>query len=132
MSLSLVQPFIGQIFDNLRHPLLRDKCLFVTGGWCCVLRLRGVVCQLLLFFRDHLQQLLPPVVGLPSGQIRKLLLLLSKFVGRLRQIFGAIGPLLGGLLAMLWSYELVFWVAIGFQVASIGLVLRFVDEPRRR
>ena len=93
MSLSLVQPFIGQIFDNLRHPLLRDKCLFVTGGWCCVLRLRGVVCQLLLFFRDHLQQLLPPVVGLPSGQIRKLLLLLSKFVGRLRQIFGAICPL---------------------------------------
>jgi MFS family permease len=48
------------------------------------------------------------------------------------ELVGAIGPLLGGLLAMFWSYELVFWVAIGFQAAAIGLVMRFVDEPRHR
>ena len=48
------------------------------------------------------------------------------------ELVGAIGPLLGGLLAMLFSYVLVFWVAIGFQLAAVGVVLRFVDEPRRR
>ena len=48
------------------------------------------------------------------------------------ELVGAIGPLLGGVLAMLWSYELVFWIAIAFQLAAIALVMRFVDEPRHR
>ena len=48
------------------------------------------------------------------------------------ELVGAIGPLLGGVIAMVWSYELVFGIAIGFQLAAIALVLRFVDEPRRR
>ena len=47
-------------------------------------------------------------------------------------LVGAIGPLLGGVLVMLWSYELVFWIAIAFQLAAIALVMRFVDEPRHR
>jgi MFS family permease len=48
------------------------------------------------------------------------------------ELVGAIGPLLGGLLAVVGSYTLVFWVAVVFQVAAIGVVLRFVDEPRKR
>ena len=48
------------------------------------------------------------------------------------ELVGAVGPLLGGALVALWSYTAVFWTAIAFQLAAVFVVLRFVDEPRRR
>jgi MFS family permease len=48
------------------------------------------------------------------------------------ELVGGVGPLLGGALAMLWSYTAVFWTAIAFQLAAVFVVLRFVEEPRRR
>jgi len=47
------------------------------------------------------------------------------------ELVGALGPMLGGLLAYLWSYYVVFWVAIGFQVLSLLFVVLFVQDPRR-
>lgn len=47
------------------------------------------------------------------------------------ELVGAIGPIVGGILASLWSYYAVFWVAIAFQLVSIACVALFVEEPRR-
>ncbi len=48
------------------------------------------------------------------------------------EFVGAIGPLLGAVIALSWSHEAVFCIAIAFQLASILIMLLFVDEPRRR
>ncbi len=48
------------------------------------------------------------------------------------ELVGAIGPLLGGLLAVTVSYVSVFWTAIAFQFAALLMVLLTVREPRRR
>jgi MFS family permease len=49
-----------------------------------------------------------------------------------QELVGAIGPLLGGVLAVAFGRETVFGVAIGFQIAAIGAVMLVVDEPRNR
>ncbi|MEO1935772.1 MAG: MFS transporter [Myxococcales bacterium] len=49
-----------------------------------------------------------------------------------QELVGAIGPLLGGILAVTFGREIVFEVAIGFQLAAIGFVMLLVDEPRHR
>ncbi|HIF98155.1 MAG TPA: MFS transporter [Myxococcales bacterium] len=49
-----------------------------------------------------------------------------------QEAVGAIGPLLGGLLAVTFGLDFLFTLAIGFQVAAIALVLFRVDEPRHR
>ena len=49
-----------------------------------------------------------------------------------QELTGAIGPLAGGLLASLYSRELVFAIAVVCQLAAIGLLLIRVDEPRHR
>ncbi len=46
------------------------------------------------------------------------------------ELVGAIGPIVGGILASLWSYYAVFWVAIAFQLVSIACVALFVEDPR--
>ena len=43
-----------------------------------------------------------------------------------------LGAVAGGVLAALFSYVALFWIAITFQLAALIVVLRFVDEPRRR
>jgi len=48
------------------------------------------------------------------------------------EFVGAVGPLLGGLIAAFASYTLVFSLGIAFQVAAVALVLVWVDEPRSR
>ncbi len=48
------------------------------------------------------------------------------------ELVGAVGPLLGGLLAAAVSYEAVFWTAIGFQSTALVWVLLAVPEPRGR
>jgi MFS family permease len=48
------------------------------------------------------------------------------------ELVGAIGPLLGGILATAVSYVAVFWTAIICQLAALLMVLYFVDEPRHR
>ncbi|UCE87290.1 MAG: MFS transporter [Deltaproteobacteria bacterium] len=48
------------------------------------------------------------------------------------QLMLAIGPLIGGLLVTLASYEVLFYVAIAFQLASLALLVLLVEEPRRR
>jgi len=47
------------------------------------------------------------------------------------ELVGAVGPLVGGLIAATFSYVAVFWLAIGFQCAAIVVVVFWVDEPRR-
>ena len=49
-----------------------------------------------------------------------------------QELIGAIGPLLGGVLAVTISREAVYQVAIGFQLTAIAVVIRRVDEPRHR
>lgn len=48
------------------------------------------------------------------------------------ELVGAVGPLLGGVLAVSVSYVAVFWTAIAFQLAALLLVTLHVKEPRRR
>ena len=48
------------------------------------------------------------------------------------EFMGAVGPVLGGILASTFSYPPVFWLAIAFKVVAILVVLAFVDEPRLR
>lgn len=48
------------------------------------------------------------------------------------ELVGVVGPLLAGGLATLVSYPAVFGTAIAFQLAAMGIVLRYVDEPRER
>ncbi len=49
-----------------------------------------------------------------------------------QEAVGAVGPLLGGLIAVFFSLDILFGVAIAFQIAAIALVLSRVDEPRHR
>jgi len=44
----------------------------------------------------------------------------------------ALGSLAGGLLASALSYLPVFWIATGFQLVALALLVVAVDEPRRR
>ncbi len=48
------------------------------------------------------------------------------------ELVGALGPLVGGVLAATVSYEAVFWTAIAFQLAAVAWVLHAVPEPRYR
>lgn len=50
----------------------------------------------------------------------------------LAEMSGAIGPIVGGLLAVQFSYQLVFWVSIGFLVLGGMMIWRNVPEPRRQ
>jgi MFS family permease len=49
-----------------------------------------------------------------------------------QELVGAIGPLMGGILAVSFGREIVYEVAIAFQLAAIGVVVLRVDEPRHR
>jgi MFS family permease len=49
-----------------------------------------------------------------------------------QEFVGFLGPLLGGVIAVTFSKQSVFWVAIAFQLSAIVVVLLFVDEPRHR
>jgi len=49
-----------------------------------------------------------------------------------QELTGAIGPLLAGVLAITFPREVVYWTAIGFQLAAIVITLLYVDEPRHR
>jgi predicted MFS family arabinose efflux permease len=49
-----------------------------------------------------------------------------------QEAVGAIGPLLGGLIAVTLGLEFLFAAATVFQVAAIVLVHLRVDEPRHR
>lgn len=48
------------------------------------------------------------------------------------ELIGALGPLLAGGLAALVSYDAVFVCSVVFQLAAIGIVAAYVDEPRHR
>jgi MFS family permease len=48
------------------------------------------------------------------------------------ELVGAVGPVVGGVVAGLWSYDQVFWLAIGFQMLAMLTMSVFVEEPRRR
>ncbi|MCP5044770.1 MAG: MFS transporter [bacterium] len=49
-----------------------------------------------------------------------------------QEFMGFLGPLLGGLIAVVLSKEWLFAIAIAFQLSAIAVVLLYVDEPRRR
>jgi MFS family permease len=49
-----------------------------------------------------------------------------------QEFVGFIGPLLGGAIAVAFSKQSVFVIAIAFQISSILMVMLFVDEPRQR
>jgi MFS family permease len=49
-----------------------------------------------------------------------------------QELVGAVGPVLGGILAMTWSYTGVFWLAIAFKTAAVLVMAFRVPEPRHR
>jgi MFS family permease len=49
-----------------------------------------------------------------------------------QELTGAIGLLVAGVLAITFSRDVVYWTAIGFQLAAIVITLLYVDEPRHR
>ena len=49
-----------------------------------------------------------------------------------QEFVGFLGPLLGGVIAVMFSKQSLFWVAIAFQLGAIFIFLLFVDEPRHR
>jgi MFS family permease len=48
------------------------------------------------------------------------------------ELVGAIGPLLGAAILLAFPHEVLFAIAIAFQVAGALLVIVYVDEPRQR
>lgn len=46
------------------------------------------------------------------------------------ELAGALGPLLGGILATMFNYQTVFWVSIVFLAIGASVVIRSVPEPR--
>jgi MFS family permease len=48
------------------------------------------------------------------------------------ELVGAFGPLAAGVLATAVGYRAVFGTAIAFQLAALVVMVRWVDEPRRR
>ena len=48
------------------------------------------------------------------------------------ELVAALGALLGGVLATLTTYVVVFWTAIAFQLAGLAMVALWVDDPRHR
>jgi MFS family permease len=49
-----------------------------------------------------------------------------------QELVGAIGPLLGGIIAITFSREAVYEIAIAFQLGAVLLTWLRVDEPRHR
>jgi MFS family permease len=49
-----------------------------------------------------------------------------------QELVGAIGPLIGGVLAVVFVRDVVYWVAIAFQILAVVTTLIWVDEPRHR
>ncbi len=49
-----------------------------------------------------------------------------------QEFVGFVGPLLGGLVAVLLSKVWLFGIAIAFQLAAMAIVVLYVDEPRTR
>ena len=47
-------------------------------------------------------------------------------------IMAALGPLLGGFIAASLGYRAVFAVSIVFETIALVLLVRFVEEPRKR
>ena len=45
---------------------------------------------------------------------------------------GAIGPLLGGLIAYLTGYRLIFEICIGLQLIALVILIGWIPEPRRQ
>jgi predicted MFS family arabinose efflux permease len=48
------------------------------------------------------------------------------------ELVAALGSFAGGLLTLVVSFPVIFWMAITFQAAALAIVLFFVDEPRNR
>jgi MFS family permease len=48
------------------------------------------------------------------------------------ELAAVVGLILGGVLAMSFSYPPVFWIAILFKCAAIAIMTRYVGEPRTR
>jgi MFS family permease len=48
-----------------------------------------------------------------------------------QEFIGFLGPLLGGVIAVVWSKQSLIGVSIAFQLSAIALVLACVDEPRK-
>jgi MFS family permease len=48
------------------------------------------------------------------------------------ELMAAVGAAMGGLLTFVVSFEVIFWIAIAFQVAALLAVGFFVDDPRYR
>ena len=44
----------------------------------------------------------------------------------------SLGPLVGGVIAAVAGYLLVFYTSIGFEVVALALVIFLVEEPRLR
>ena len=49
-----------------------------------------------------------------------------------QEAVGAVGPLLGGVIAITLGLNLLYSLAIACQVAAIFIILLWVDEPRHR
>ena len=45
---------------------------------------------------------------------------------------GALAPLLGAALVLLWGYEASFWATLVTMAAALAVLVWKVDEPRRR
>jgi len=48
------------------------------------------------------------------------------------ELVAAVGALGGGLLTLVVSLPVLFWIAIAFQAVALGVVALAVEEPRRR
>jgi MFS family permease len=47
-------------------------------------------------------------------------------------VMSSLGPLVGGLIAALAGYLMVFYTSIGFEVVALAIVVFMVEEPRKR
>jgi|HubBroStandDraft_1064217.scaffolds.fasta_scaffold00011_54 MFS family permease len=136
---------LAQTGTNLLWGALADRAgsrivfLLSVGLWA--------LSSLLLMFVQGLPALVVIFAGLGAGQggfQNASQILVLEFGGRadlpmriavlnaVTSLMGAIGPLAGGLMAELWSYEAVFWFSVIVQAVAVATMLFGVDEPRRR
>jgi MFS family permease len=145
LSLLTVAFFLAQTTMNLAWGSVADRTGFraVFLGALVV----WILSALVLMSSTHIAALCAVFVGLGAGLggfmmssqnmvlefgAREDLPMRIAVANSSSELFGAVGPLLGGFLAGAFSYVVVFWVAIAFQLAAIVVIWRFVDEPRRR
>lgn len=98
--------------------------MFVSGLWPIALAFVGIGAAFQGFQNASIN------MTLEFGELKDLPMRIA-LANTAAEFAGAVGPLVGGLLATWFSYHAVFWVSVGFLTLGALTILRSVAEPRK-